>query len=528
MKLRLSRPLAVAGLAVACYQQPAGALGGAGPALVTLVSFNGSNGAEPLGRLIVDASGNLFGTTILGGGPNGQGTVFEIVKTASGYASAPTTLVTFNGSNGAEPHSGLIADAAGNLFGTTQSGGSGNFGTLFELVNKGGGSYTLATLVSFDGTNGASPMAGLIADANSNLFGTTVGVEGANPYGTVFELVNKSGGSYSFTPLVSFDGTNGAAPLADLIIDAAGNLFGTTNIGTTNKGGVNNGSTVFEIVKTSTGYASNPTTLATFNGGPSGISPSRLIFDAGGNLLGTTQFGGATDQGTVFEIAKSATGYASTPTILVNFNSNNNGPFEPDGGLIADAAGNLFGTAVAGGLNNSGAVFEIVKTGSGYAGTPTTLINFTPSAASPGAGLVADPAGNLFGVTEGNEGSDPGTVFEITGSGFVTPIVIPPSEITTTASGLAYSRVSRTFDGTMTITNISGSPISGPFSILFTGLTSGVTLANATGSHSGSPYLAVPAVASLAVGQSATVTEQFSDPSFGPINSTPVVYSGSL
>jgi len=110
----------------------------------------------------------------------------------------------------------------------------------------------------------------------------------------------------------------------------------------------------------------------------------------------------------------------------------------------------------------------------------------------------------------------------------VTPVVLPPSEVAATASGLAYSRVTRTFNGTVTITNISSGTISGPFSILLTGLTTGVTVANATGTFSGSPYLTVPAVASLAPGQSATVGVQFDDPSFGTINFTPVVYSGSL
>jgi hypothetical protein len=104
---------------------------------------------------------------------------------------------------------------------------------------------------------------------------------------------------------------------------------------------------------------------------------------------------------------------------------------------------------------------------------------------------------------------------------------IPPSEVAATASGLAYSRVSRTFNGTVTITNISSGPISGPFQILFTVLTAGVTLANAKGTFSGAPYLTAT-VATLAAGQSATVNVQFSDPSFGTINFTPVIYSGSL
>ena len=280
--------------------------------------------------------------------------MFEIPKTTTGYGTL-TTLVSFNGTDGGRPTAGLIADAAGNLFGTTSGGGAnGGMGTVFELVNNGGGSYTLTTLASFNGTNGGTPEAGLIADAAGNLFGTTFG-----PCGTVFELVNNGGGSYALTTLVSFDGPNGCGPGA--------------------------------------------------------------------------------------------------------------------AALIADAAGNLFGTTTGGG---------------------------------PNLGM--------------------GTVFEITDSGFVTPVALPPSEIATRASGLAYSRISRTFNGTVTITNISSGALSGPFQILLTGLTAGVTLANATGDFSGSPFLTVPAVASLAPGHSATVSVQFQDPSFGTINFTPVIYSGNI
>jgi uncharacterized repeat protein (TIGR03803 family) len=112
--------------------------------VTTLVSFNGTDGANPYAGLIADAAGDLFGTTLFGG-PHGYGTVFEIAKTGSGYASTPTTLVRFDGTNGANPYAGLIADAAGDLFGTNYFGGLVNYGTVFELVNNGGGSYSRAT-----------------------------------------------------------------------------------------------------------------------------------------------------------------------------------------------------------------------------------------------------------------------------------------------------------------------------------------------------------------------------------------------
>jgi hypothetical protein len=341
----------------------------------------------------------------------------------------------------------------------------------------------------------------------------------------------------SFCTVAGFGCADGADPSGSLIADADGNLFGTTNkVMLPPAPG-----TVFEIAKTASGYASTPATLVTFCSLPNcadGRGPGDLIADANGNLFGTTGGGGTGNNGgTVFEIVKTADGYASTPTILASFCSLPNcaDGAEPNG-LVADADGNLFGTIYRGGTYGRGTVFEIVKTADGYASTPTTLVGFCAAGspncadgAGPFPGLTADADGNLFGTTtEGGTGNDGGTVFEITGSGFVTPVVLPPSEVTTTASGLAYSRVSDTFNGAVTITNISGSPISGPFSILFTSLTAGVTLANAAGQFSGSSFLTVPSIPNLAAGQSASVSVEFRNPSFGMINFTPVIYSGNL
>ena len=168
----------------------------------TLVRFNGDDGAYLDAGLIADAAGDLFGTASAGGA-SGDGTVFEIAKTGGRYASTPATLVSFNGDNGSEPAeaAGLIADAAGDLFGTTAVGGANNDGTVFEIA-KTGGSYTLKTLVSFNLDDGAFPEAGLVADAAGDLFGTTQ--DGGGEAGTVFELV-KIGGGYTLKTLASFN-----------------------------------------------------------------------------------------------------------------------------------------------------------------------------------------------------------------------------------------------------------------------------------------------------------------------------------
>jgi uncharacterized repeat protein (TIGR03803 family) len=182
----------------------------------------------------------------------------------------------------------------------------------------------------------------------------------------------------SLITIVSFDGGNGATPVAGLTADTNGNLFGTTS-----GGGVHDGGTVFEIIKTAGGYANTPTTLVSFYALANcadGVNPqSGLIADANGNLIGTTLGGGAHQGGTVFEIIKTVGGYASTPTTLVNLCGLANCA---DGaglvaGLIPDANGNLFGTTLGGGANHhKGTVFEIARTASGYAGTPTTLASF--------------------------------------------------------------------------------------------------------------------------------------------------------
>ena len=389
------------------------------PTLTTLVSFNGANGANgafPYAGLITDAAGDLFGTTVEGGA-YGNGAVFELVNNGGG-AYTPVTLLSFTGNDGAEPFAGLIADAAGDLFGTTASGGAPyNRGTVFELVNHGGGAYTPVTLLSF--TNG-NPESGLIADAAGDLFGTTY-YGGTYNIGAVFELVNSGGGAYTPVTLLSFNGTNGANPSAGLIADAAGDLFGTTA-----EGGADGDGAVFELVNHG-GGAYTPVALLSFNGA-NGANPSAgLIADAAGDLFGTTTSGGAYGNGTVFELVNHGGG-AYTPVTLLSFNGTNGaGPYS---GLIADAAGDLFGTTAGGGAAGDGTVFELVNHGGG-AYTPVTLLSFNgANGTHPYSGLIADAAGDLFGTTHsGGPADGVGTVFEITDSGFIValPTVQPDS-----------------------------------------------------------------------------------------------------
>jgi uncharacterized repeat protein (TIGR03803 family) len=382
------------------------------PTLTTLVSFDGANGNNPQAGLFADAAGNLFGTTYYGG-PAGDGTVFEIANTSSGYAGTPTTLASFNGTTGYNPRAGLIADAAGNLFGTAWTGGANGDGTVFEIANGSTGyASTPIVLLSFNGTNGAGPYGGLLADAAGDLFGTTQG-GGTLGYGNVFEIA-RAGGTYASAPitLASFNSNDGAYPYAGLIADAAGNLFGTTA-----GGGTNNDGTVFEFARIGGGYASTPMTLASFNA-VNGVGPhGRLIADAAGDLFGTTQGGGANGQGTVFEIVRTGGSFASAPLTLASFNGTD-GAY-PLSNLIADAAGDLFGTTQFGGANNLGSVFEIVQSAGSYASTPTTVFSFDGLDGANPNGLIADAAGNLFGTTADDGVNAAGTVFELSNSGFL-------------------------------------------------------------------------------------------------------------
>ena len=255
-------------------------------ALSTLVTFTGANGLDPQAGLVADASGNLYGTTVWGTG--NYGTIFAI----DAISHAQTTLATFQGGDGANPYGSLIFDASGNLYGTTSYGGANDYGTVFEVA---AGSHALTTLATFTGANGAGSIAGLIADASGNLYGTTY-FGGSSDSGTVFEV---TAGSHALTTLATFTGANGAGPAASLIVDASGNLYGTTA-----EGGATDQGTVFEVAAGSHAL----TTLATFTGANGANPRASLIFDASGNLYGTTRFG------SVFELSPASSAAVPEPS----------------------------------------------------------------------------------------------------------------------------------------------------------------------------------------------------------------------
>ena len=415
--------------------------------LTTLISFDGTDGAAPLGTLIADKAGNLFGTTA-GGGPTGGGTVFEVMRTAAGYAATPTLLASFGDADHTGPIGGVIMDGSGNLFGVVPSGGANGYGYAFEVAHTlSGYAATPTILVNFDATAGTGSDSALVLDAAGNLFGTTSN-GGSYGDGSVYEIASTGAGYAGVaTTLVSFNAMAGQSsyPEASLILDTHGNLFGTTFGNGSDRG------TAFEVVKTATGYADTPKTLARLDASqpdtPDGAYPlAPLVMDAAGNLFGTTSFGGPVLAGSIFEISNTAGTYATTITLLTTFS----GSDENDSlaGLIIDGSGDLFGTTSTGGPGRagsvahpiaygSGTVFELARTASSYASTPTTLIDFDGNAnANPFSALLADASGNLFGTTGGfSNGDGPGTVYELTDTGFVacyargTLIATPAGEI---------------------------------------------------------------------------------------------------
>jgi uncharacterized repeat protein (TIGR03803 family) len=350
--------------------------------LTTLASFNSTNGAGSFSGLVEDSSGNLFGMTFLGGASN-DGTVFEIVHSSNTI----TDLASFNGTNGANPMGNLVEDSNGNLFGTAEAGGANNEGTVFEVVQ---GSNTITVLASFNNTNGEFPENGLVEDSSGNLFGTT-DAGGPDGDGTVFEVAH---GSNTITDLAFFNNLDGAFPQSNLVEDSSGNLFGTTRSGGSGPG------TVFELA-----HGSNTITdLAEFNTTNGAFPYGGLVEDSSGNLFGTTTFGGANNAGTVFEVVHGS----NTITDLASFTGSNGQ--SPSSGLTQDSNGNLFGTTQFGGANNAGTVFEVVH----GSNTITDLVDFNnTNGAYPSGNLMKDASGNLLSTTHSGGANNAGTVFEI-------------------------------------------------------------------------------------------------------------------
>lgn len=427
-KLSLGLSMVFAVLAVATL---ATATRAAAQTETILHSFgSGTDGVGPGVSLIFDASGNLYGTTSSGGAYGTSttgGTVFELTPQMGGGWSEAILYNFAGGIDGGGPN-GVIFDAHGNLYGTTTVGGvnCGNYGydcgAVFELSPAAGGGWTKTILHSFNnnGTEGFNPYSGLVFDGSGNLYGTTYD-GGVYANGTVFELMPKTGGKWEEKILHSFDnnGKDAAWPTKSLILDTSGNLYGTTD-----EGGTDYAGTIFELVHMAGGGFVEKV-IHSFEGvagRKDGFHPQgSLIFDAASNLYGTTTQGGAHTYGTVFEFSPTTSG-GWKESILYSFNYiNDTDPQRPEGGLIFDASGNLYGTTVYGGAydfpyGGYGTAFELIPT-TGDSWTETLLHSFDDNGTDgdyPTGNLTFDPSGNLYGTTGEGGPNNAGTVFEIT------------------------------------------------------------------------------------------------------------------
>ncbi len=383
------------------YRFPPGNLGGWGPE----------------GSLVFDGHGNLYGTAAYGG-PRNIGSIFELSPTTNGSWTGTTLHIFGNNPDGQRPASGLFVDPSGNLFGTTPFGGAfgglQGYGMAFELTPTTDGTWTETVLHNFGSTStdGQGPGGPFISDEAGNLYGTT-GDGGPTGGGTVFVLAPKPGGGwvekiiYSSTTL----GVGG------IVFDSAGNLYGVA--------GYSFGE-VFKLSPNGDGSWRHET-LFTFNR-TDGWEPSGpLAVDAEDNLYGETYYGGTGTAcqyncGLVFELVRGSDG-RYTEKILHDFVNGVDGA-GPRGGVILDAAGNLYGVTYTGGNGTNcvnylgqgcGTVFELSPTANGWREKILHAFNFDGTdGAEPYAGLIFDSSGNLYGTTYAGGANYGGTVFEIT------------------------------------------------------------------------------------------------------------------
>jgi uncharacterized repeat protein (TIGR03803 family) len=326
----------------------------AGWTLSVLTRFgqNGLDGYLPLSGLTLGPDGAFYGTTNLGGGADGggDGTVYRLNPATS---SSHSVIYRFSGPDGYRPlEAELTFDSAGYIFGTTSYGGSDGQGTVFELVRN-GNQWTESVIYSFSGlTDGGEPDGKLLFDSAGNLYGTTFTDGDADcTCGVVYEL-SPSAGSWNIRVLHTFDGATGRWPGAGLVMDTAGNLYGTTTAG-----GVGNGGTVFELSPSGSNW--NFSTIYTFDNTGHSLEPgpfAPVLVDTSGNLYGTTVYDGAYAQGSVFKLTLTNDGWVLTS--LHDFQSSPDGA-HPYGNLVMDASGNIYGTTYDGGDSGLGTVWEI-------------------------------------------------------------------------------------------------------------------------------------------------------------------------
>jgi uncharacterized repeat protein (TIGR03803 family) len=369
-------------------------IGKDGSGFQILHSFAGgsSDGLIPVASLVLDRSGNLYGMTV-GGGTGSQAIIFKVKTDATGYQVLRTFVDTLDGS---APSGSLILSGSNTLYGTMAYGGSSSSGTVFGVNTDGNLFQVLHAFAGFV-SDGGFPLASVIADGSGHFYGTTL-YGGSSIFGTVFRI--KSDGT-GFQLLHAFSGgpNDGGQPLAPLILDRTGNLYGT------NLGGV------FKLRTDGSGFQ----LLHIFLGGADdGLGPvAALDLDDFGNLYGTTPKGGASDAGTVFRMRTDGTGFQLLHTFTYGSASDGS---EPYASLFLDGFGNVYGTTAQGGPSDLGTVFKVRTDGTGFQ-LLHSFVGGADDGLNPRSSLTADGSGSLYGTTEGGGLSSAGVIFKIAADG---------------------------------------------------------------------------------------------------------------
>ena len=376
-----------------------------------IFSFDEDNGEYADTDLETDAAGNIYGTTVLGG-DFGSGTVFKLSHTSTGWVQ--TVLYSFtSGADGGEPYKGVTIDRQGNLYGTTVTGGSGSCeggcGVAYKLTNS-GGTWTQTVIHAFTGgDDGSGPGARVTVDPTGDVYGMTP-TGGAYGLGTIYKLHQEHDGTWNLTVIHAFTGgADGSSGSAGRMILRHGLLYGAATTGGTYGSGV-----VFELRPRGAGGHRNFRTIYSFRGQPDGSFPyGALLFDRGGNIYGTTYYGGANGIGSVYKLSPRPHGEWNE-SVLYSFQDDGTDGNSPIGNLVADRVGNLYGTTSEGGLG-SGTIFKLSPTGGGqWMETVVHAFQGQPDGGFPYNGLVVDGFGNFYGATVHGGDDGDGAVYKFT------------------------------------------------------------------------------------------------------------------
>ena len=375
-----------------------------------IYSFAGDEDGEYADTdLAIDGAGNLYGTTVLGG-DFGGGTVWQLSPSGSSWTH--TVLYSFRGgADGGEPYKGVTLDAQGNLYGTCVTGGAGSCeggcGVAYKLTNS-GGTWAFSVIYAFTGgDDGSGPGARVTIDHQGNVYGMTP-IGGADGLGTIYQLHPNANGSYALKVIHTFTGgADGATGSAGKMVLRNGHLYGAATVG-----GLNGSGTAFALTPTQSGEWDFKT-IYSFKGQPdAGFPYGALLFDNSGNAYGTTYYDGANDLGAVYELSPKPTGEWKEK-VLYSFKGGSDGNSSISN-LVFDAAGNLYGTTSEGGLG-TGTIFELSPGQNGqWTESLPHLFQGPPDGAFPYTGMVGNRAGTFYGATVHGGDDDEGAIYQFT------------------------------------------------------------------------------------------------------------------